>query len=318
MSPPTFAKTLNLIAYLAKPTESEGFKQIIAFLNGSSVSYALTASPTIRTSCIKQFWTTKKAKTINNEVRIQALIDEKRLGNMSDYNDIYDNPSLTKKVFANMKRVGTGFSRVVTPFLDTMLPSPSNDPLPGVDIKSTYKERIEKLEGRVDRRVKKLEKKKKTRTSGLKRLWKVRTARRIESSTKSSLGDLEDASKQRRMIDNLDQDVEITLVDETQRRMNEEDMFRVNDLDCDEVVVDVEQSVKVVEKETLIEIKAAKPKAITTAATTVTAASTRPKVEEIVMQEPSKTPSTKPIDSSQQPSQAKDKGKEKWLSLKGL
>nr|GEY62812.1 hypothetical protein [Tanacetum cinerariifolium] len=66
---------------LAKPTESEseGFEQIIDFLNGSSVSYALTASPTIRTSCIKQFWTTAKVKTINDEVRIQALIDEKRV-----------------------------------------------------------------------------------------------------------------------------------------------------------------------------------------------------------------------------------------------
>nr|GEV97356.1 hypothetical protein [Tanacetum cinerariifolium] len=62
-----------------KPTESEGFKKIIDFLNGSSASFALTASPTIRTSCIKQFWTTAKVKTINDEVRIQALIDENRV-----------------------------------------------------------------------------------------------------------------------------------------------------------------------------------------------------------------------------------------------
>nr|GEY74616.1 hypothetical protein [Tanacetum cinerariifolium] len=51
------------------------------------------------------------------------------------------------------------------------------------------------------------------------------------------------------MINNIDQDVEITLVDDTQRRMNEEDMFGVNNLDGGEVVVDVKQSVKVVEKE---------------------------------------------------------------------
>nr|GEX86882.1 hypothetical protein [Tanacetum cinerariifolium] len=37
MSTPTFAKTYNLIAYLEKPVESKGFKQIIDFLNGSSV-----------------------------------------------------------------------------------------------------------------------------------------------------------------------------------------------------------------------------------------------------------------------------------------
>nr|GEZ63557.1 hypothetical protein [Tanacetum cinerariifolium] len=36
-------------------------------------------SPTIRTSCIKQFWTTVKVKTINDEVRIQALIYEKQV-----------------------------------------------------------------------------------------------------------------------------------------------------------------------------------------------------------------------------------------------
>nr|GEZ92064.1 retrotransposon protein, putative, unclassified [Tanacetum cinerariifolium] len=203
--------------------------------------YALTVSPTIHTSCIKQFWSTAKVKTVNDEVRVQALIDEKRviikeslveeegisclandeiftdldnmgyekmfdkltfykaffspqwkflihtilqclstkttswnefsrtmastiiclatnqkfnfsryilqslvknieagvpfymfprfvqlivdhqLGDMSHHQDIYDNPSLTKKVFANIKRVGTGFSEVITPLFGNML-----------------------------------------------------------------------------------------------------------------------------------------------------------------------------------------------------
>nr|GEY83200.1 hypothetical protein [Tanacetum cinerariifolium] len=68
--------------------------------------------------------------------------------------------------------------------------------------------------------------------------------------------DLEEAkTAQGRLIDNIDQDVEVTLVDDTQGMMNEEDMFGVNDLDGNEVVVDVsasekvKQSVKVVEKE---------------------------------------------------------------------
>nr|GEV19995.1 hypothetical protein [Tanacetum cinerariifolium] len=51
---------------------------------------------------------------------VQLLIDH-QLGDMSQHKDIYDNPSLTKKVFANMKRFGTGFSRVVTPLFDNML-----------------------------------------------------------------------------------------------------------------------------------------------------------------------------------------------------
>nr|GEU40847.1 uncharacterized mitochondrial protein AtMg00810-like [Tanacetum cinerariifolium] len=79
------------------------------------------------------------------------------------------------------------------------------------------------------------------------------------------------------------------------------EMFRVNDLDGDEVVLDVlasekvEQIVKVVENEvstadlvTTAKIKVAKPNAITTAATTSTASGTRPKAKGIVMQEPIK------------------------------
>nr|GEU83840.1 hypothetical protein [Tanacetum cinerariifolium] len=79
MTTPTFAKTHNLIAFLAKPTESEGFEQIIDFLNGSSVRYALTASLAIRTSYIKQSWSTAKVKTVNDKVRVHDLIDAKRV-----------------------------------------------------------------------------------------------------------------------------------------------------------------------------------------------------------------------------------------------
>nr|GEW92779.1 hypothetical protein [Tanacetum cinerariifolium] len=79
MSTPTFTKTHNLIAYLEKPTECDGFEQIIDFLNGSSVKYALTVRPTIHTLCIKQFWTTAKVKKVDDEVWIQALFDEKRV-----------------------------------------------------------------------------------------------------------------------------------------------------------------------------------------------------------------------------------------------
>nr|GFA02964.1 hypothetical protein [Tanacetum cinerariifolium] len=57
----------------------------------------------------------------------------------------------------------------------------------------------------------------------------------------------------------------------------------------------------------------AKPKAITTAATTVTVASTRPKAKGIVMQETSERPTPTPIDSSQQSSKAKEKGKAKMI-----
>ncbi|GJX54376.1 hypothetical protein Tco_0282745 [Tanacetum coccineum] len=66
--------------------------------------------------------------------------------------------------------------------------------------------------------------------------------------------------------------------------------------------------------QTLIEIKAAKPKAVTTAATTVTPVSSKPKAKEIVFHDQEKqTPASIPIISSSQPSQAKDKGKAKMV-----
>nr|GEV51168.1 zinc finger, CCHC-type [Tanacetum cinerariifolium] len=69
----------NLIAFLPKPLESDGFEQIVDFQNANQIKYALTMSPTIYASCIKQFWTTVKIKTINDDVRLQALIDRKKV-----------------------------------------------------------------------------------------------------------------------------------------------------------------------------------------------------------------------------------------------
>ncbi|GKE66696.1 hypothetical protein Tco_1520857 [Tanacetum coccineum] len=78
MSNLKFAETHNLVAFLEKPKESDGFEGIIDFLNASSIRYALTVNITIYTSCNKQFWATAKAKTVNGEVQIQALVDGKK------------------------------------------------------------------------------------------------------------------------------------------------------------------------------------------------------------------------------------------------
>nr|GEV25948.1 hypothetical protein [Tanacetum cinerariifolium] len=79
MSTSTFAKTHNLIAFLKKPSESDGFEKIVDFLNANQIKYALMVSPTIYTTCIKQFWTTLKIKTVNDAVRLQFLIDGKKV-----------------------------------------------------------------------------------------------------------------------------------------------------------------------------------------------------------------------------------------------
>ncbi|GJU33812.1 hypothetical protein Tco_1182166 [Tanacetum coccineum] len=50
MAPLTFADTHNIVAYLSKSDASEGFDQILDFLNTSTIRYALTVNPTMYVS----------------------------------------------------------------------------------------------------------------------------------------------------------------------------------------------------------------------------------------------------------------------------
>ncbi|GJX39737.1 hypothetical protein Tco_0253040 [Tanacetum coccineum] len=181
------------------------------------------------------------------------------------------------------------------------VPTHSNDPLLSVLALETTKTNQALEIKSLKRRVKRLEKKQRSRTHKLKRLYKVGLSARIESSNdEASLGDQEDASKQGRKIHNIDADQDITL-----KNVQDADMFRVQDLQGDEVIVDVAATtvgdtttttnVEVTLAQALIEIKTSKPKA-----------------KGIVFKEPSESTTTTtptPIVSSQQPSQAKDKGK---------
>ncbi|GKC83472.1 hypothetical protein Tco_1139189, partial [Tanacetum coccineum] len=93
----------------------------------------------------------------------------------------------------------------------------------------------------------------------------------------------EDASKQGRKIDDIDKDAEITLVDETQGRHDDDIMFDVSDLAA-------LKSAKVQEKANVVEepsgsITTTPTLTTTTAATTITAASTRPKAKGLVIHE---------------------------------
>ncbi|GJZ83316.1 hypothetical protein Tco_0648489 [Tanacetum coccineum] len=79
MSTLKFADTHNMATFLSKPTESDGFEQIVDFLNAHPIKYALTVNPTIYTSCIEQLWSTIKVKTINGESQLDALVDGKKI-----------------------------------------------------------------------------------------------------------------------------------------------------------------------------------------------------------------------------------------------
>nr|GEY05534.1 retrotransposon protein, putative, unclassified [Tanacetum cinerariifolium] len=74
----TFADTHNMVAYLNKSDASEGFDQIINFLNESYIKYALTVNPHIYVSCIKQGWNIVVVKQSNEVTRLQALVDKKK------------------------------------------------------------------------------------------------------------------------------------------------------------------------------------------------------------------------------------------------
>nr|GEZ72665.1 putative ribonuclease H-like domain-containing protein [Tanacetum cinerariifolium] len=151
--------------------------QIIDFLNGSSIKYALTVNPNIYVSYIKQFWTTVAVKKVNDVTRLQALVNKKKVvvteatirdvlrldnaegveclpneeifveltrmgyekpstkltfykaffsiqkqvGDLSTHTTKYTSPALTQKVFANIRRVGKGFSGVETPLFGGMI-----------------------------------------------------------------------------------------------------------------------------------------------------------------------------------------------------
>ncbi|GJS09347.1 hypothetical protein Tco_0366143 [Tanacetum coccineum] len=79
MSNLTFANTHNMVAFLENPAESDRFHEIIDFLNGNQIRYALTVNPIIYTSCIQQFWTAAKTHIVNGERQLQALVDKKRV-----------------------------------------------------------------------------------------------------------------------------------------------------------------------------------------------------------------------------------------------
>ncbi|GJU45459.1 hypothetical protein Tco_1202725 [Tanacetum coccineum] len=485
MSTLQFAKTHNMIVFLEKPAESNGFQEIIDFLNANQIHYALTVNPTIYTSCIEQFWATEKAKMVNGERQLQALVDKKKviitetsirshlhledaggidclstatifeelarmgyekpsqnltfykaffspqwkflihtitqclsakttawnefssimasaiiclatnqkfnlskyifdamvkhieggvkflmyprfvqvflnnqLGDMSHHKKIYVNPSHTKKIFANMKREGKDFSRRVTPLFATMMVQATQDE--GVDsgIPTDSQQTPITTQPSSSRPQKKLSRRKQRKETKVPQdkthhddsvpipsnVLDLEKAKDTQAKEIAGLKKRDDASKQGRNFEDFDKDAEVSLVDETQGRLNDAEMFDTDDLHGDEVIVDMavgekqEKSAKVDEREvstgvkdsatilvttvgkgvttsideltlaqTLIEIKAAKPKAVTTIDTTTTII--RPKVKGVVVQEPSEFRTTTSSPQASQPSKTKDKGK---------
>nr|GEU53975.1 hypothetical protein [Tanacetum cinerariifolium] len=190
------------------------------------VKYALTVNPTVYTSCIKQFWSTTKVKNVNGEAQIQAQVDKRKviitkasIRRDLRFKDEGGVDCLSNEViFEQLTFSGHNAIFVISSHTKKVFANmkKEGDDFSGkvLDLEEAKTAQAKEIAG-LKKRVKKLEQKRKSRTLRLKRL------------------------KKERRIDNIDQDVEITLVDDTRGRINEEDMFGVNDLDVDEVVVDV-------------------------------------------------------------------------------
>ncbi|GJT58714.1 hypothetical protein Tco_1002247 [Tanacetum coccineum] len=189
-------------------------------------------------------------------------------------------------------------------------------------------------------RVKKLEKKTGLRTHKFKRLYKVGVTRRVEYSDDESLGAQEDAFNQGRSIEDIDKDAEVSLVDETQGRSDDAEMFDTDALIGNEVFAKndmIEKDQDVIPKEvstaapsttavsppviteveitlaqTLAKLKSAKSKVVIqepVQSTATTAPSTIPKAKGITFRDAGESTTRTPTSVSS--SSIKDKGKAK-------
>ncbi|GJT63118.1 ribonuclease H-like domain-containing protein [Tanacetum coccineum] len=161
-------------------------KQTVVANSITEAKDSLMINPTIYISCIEQFWSTVKAKTINGEVQLHALVDGKK---------ILITKSFVRRDLKLEDEEGSG-PRCQETMGDTIaqtrfenVSKHSNDSLLARSRTSQQNE-IASLK----RRVKKLEKKSRSRTHNLNRLYKVGLTARVESSGNEE--DLDDADNE--------------------------------------------------------------------------------------------------------------------------
>nr|GEX09960.1 xylulose kinase-1 [Tanacetum cinerariifolium] len=124
-----FADSHYMVAILTKFEASEGLDQIIDFLNGSYIKYALTINPHIYVSCIKQFWNTVTVKQSNDVTRLQALVDRKKVviseAVIRDALRLADAEGvdclLNDEIFTGLAHGGKRMLKVETPLFEGML-----------------------------------------------------------------------------------------------------------------------------------------------------------------------------------------------------
>ncbi|GKB94483.1 putative reverse transcriptase, RNA-dependent DNA polymerase [Tanacetum coccineum] len=99
----TFADSHNMVAYLEKLEDNANFAEIVNFLNVSPISSKSTAWNEFGTNIASIVICLAKKQKFNFSKLIFDAV----------FNDEFDKPSHTKKVFANMRRQGKDFSGTV-------------------------------------------------------------------------------------------------------------------------------------------------------------------------------------------------------------
>ncbi|GJU56700.1 hypothetical protein Tco_1234466 [Tanacetum coccineum] len=131
-----------MVEYLIKSEGSYGFHEIIDFLSGSHIHYALMENPiiykTISEASLRRHLKLADADDIsslpNEEIFenlshmgfIQIVLNKNKRF-LSPHVRTYPTPTLAHKLFNNIRRATKGFSGIVTPLFDTMLNQPQGE-----------------------------------------------------------------------------------------------------------------------------------------------------------------------------------------------
>nr|GEY19281.1 hypothetical protein [Tanacetum cinerariifolium] len=223
MAPLTFADTHNVIAFLTKSDASDGFDQIVDFLNAHTIQYALMVNPSIYVSYIKQFWALVSVKKTNDVVKLPALIDRKKVVITEDtiqqslrLDDADGVDSLSNEViFAELARMGykklppnITYSTIIT---TTTTTTQTVDALESsmtllnklMETCATLTQKVANVKQdkvaqaleivKLKQRVRKLEKKRRSKSSGLKRLRKVGEIAELDADEDVTLVDVDTA-----------------------------------------------------------------------------------------------------------------------------
>ncbi|GJV70165.1 hypothetical protein Tco_1485674 [Tanacetum coccineum] len=230
-----FADTHNMVMFLAKPAESEGFEQIVDFLNAHTIKRSKRKDTEVADEAVNEEMDDSLVRAATTTSRLEAEQDSGNI-NKTQPKETLNEPSSPGTSSGSGPRRQETMWDIIAQTRSENVSKLSNDPLLTrvLNLETTKITQANEISS-LKRRVKKLEKKNKSRNHKLKRLYKVGLSARVESSRdEESLG--KDASKQGRRITDIDDDEGITLVND--QIDADAEKFDVDTLTGDEVLAE--------------------------------------------------------------------------------